>query len=144
MRIELRFTEATPVARRSDGMPVLAALARSPVELSLSLVNDGPGALQVESPHTSQGLLLWLTVPTKNETHCFMLNQTSIDATGELTAPLPVALELAPGACVSRSFDLCQVATPDHWPAPGTYVLAIEFLGVRSNELAFAIDQGGC
>jgi hypothetical protein len=85
------------------------------VQVGLERVSDGPGALQVESPHTSQGLLLWLTVPAKNETHWFMLNQTSIDATGELTAPMPVALELA-----------------------------IDFLGVRSNELAFAIDQGGC
>jgi hypothetical protein len=137
MKIELEFAAATPVARHWGAVPVLALT--SPVHLTVRLVNDAATPLAIESPRTSQDVLLWLAAPESAAESWFMLNPSQIDATGEVSAPMPVQLVLQPGQAFEMPAGLGSDSV-DRWFKPGVYDVHVSYAGVQSRRLRFATE----
>jgi hypothetical protein len=135
MKIDLELASATAVARQSGTVPVLAIT--SPVRLTIGFSNAAATALAVESPRSSQDLLLWLVTPRAES--WYMLNPSRIDATGEITAPMPVNIVLQPGERLELPAELGSDSA-DRWFASGVYAVYVSYAGVKSNRLRFATE----
>jgi hypothetical protein len=136
MKIDLELDSATAVARMAGTVPVLAIPTRS-VRLTIRFANDAATPLALESPRTSQDLLLWLVSPRGE--WWYMLNRSSIDATGEITAPTPVHIVLQPGEHLEMPATLGS-ASADRRFASGVYAVYVSYAGVKSNRLRFATE----
>ena len=140
MKIDIQIAGTTPGVRSADTVPVLPVLpVAGPLKLALRFGNAGSSVLTVESPDTSQALLLRLLAPAPRGESWYLLNPSQIDATGEITAPLSRQLNLAPGQAVERSIELGQYNL-DRWFEPGLYEVWIDYQGVQSNRLRFATE----
>jgi hypothetical protein len=135
MNIELEFASTTPVARHAGAVPVLAIT--SPVHLTIRFANVATTPLKIESPRTSQDLLLWLIGPSGES--WTMLNPSSIDATGEITAPMPVQIVLQPGERFEMEAELGRDIA-DRWFGAGVYAVYVSYAGVQSNRLRFGTE----
>jgi hypothetical protein len=135
MTIELEFASTTPVARQAGTVPVLAIT--SPVHLTIRFANVATTPLKIESPRTSQDLMLWLVGPSGES--WTMLNPSSIDATGEITAPMPVQIVLQPGERFEMPAELGRDIA-DRWFGSGVYAAYVSYAGVQSNRLRFATE----
>jgi hypothetical protein len=135
MTIELEFASTTTIARHAGTVPVLAIT--SPVHLTIRFANGATTPLAIESPRTSQDLLLWLVGPSGES--WTMLNPSSIDATGEITAPMPVQLVLQPGERFEMAAELGRDMA-DRWFASGVYAVYVSYAGVQFNRQRFATE----
>lgn len=137
MKIELALSPEVPGARQVGAVTVLPVAAD--VGMRIRFVNDGDGELVVDSPASSQDALLWLRGTGAMEPAWFMLNPSRIDSQGEITAPLPATVRLAPRQAVERNVTLRQFNL-DRWLEPGAFEVWVEFLGKRSNILQLAAE----
>jgi hypothetical protein len=105
--------------------------------LTIRFANVATTPLKIESPRTSQDLLLWLIGPSGES--WTMLNPSSIDATGEITAPMPVALIMQPGERFEMKAELGRDIA-DRWFGAGVYAVYVSYAGVQSNRLRFGTE----
>ena len=136
MKITLTLADAGPAARKQDGIAIYPMAL--PVSLTAKFLNDGASTLPIESPRSSQEVLLWL-VTGDPEPYWFIMNQSRMDRMGELTAPPRVDLQLAPGEGVDLAFTL-QDYNVDRWFEPGVYQVYVEYLKAKSPALSFGTE----
>lgn len=137
MKIDIRLAPAGAAPRQVGRVAVLPLAAGA--EFSVRFANAGDGDLVIDSPDTSQELLLWLAALAQGEPVAFLLNPSHMDSQGEMTAPLPAQLRLAPRQFAERTVAL-QRYNLDRWFEPGVYEVWIEFQGARSERLRFATE----
>jgi hypothetical protein len=129
--------EDPPVpVRMYDHIPVYAM--GQDLVLAVTFTNDGGRAVSMDDPQVSQALYL-LLARDGSEDALYMVHPSTMDATGELTGPVPATLELPAGGSVAVSFRLHQIV-PDRCFSPGTHSVYIEFHGVRSAVLEFGVE----
>lgn len=137
MNIDIRLVPAGVAPRQVGRVAVLPLAAGA--EFAVRFVNAGGAEIVIDSPDTSQELVLWLAAPPSGEPAAFLLNPSHMDAQGEMTAPMPAQLRLAPRQFTERRVAL-QRYNIDRWFEPGLYEVWIEFQGTRSERLRFATE----
>ena len=137
MKIQLAWAGSAAPVRMEEGIPVFAL--GTPVSLIAKYTNDGGGTVHIDSPKTSQDVLLWLVTQSRSEPYWFMMNRSVTDPSGETTAPMPVQIALAPG----RSFDVefkLQDYSVDKWFDPGWVEVYLTYLGEKSQAVKFGTE----
>ena len=137
MKIDIQIAATTPGVRSAGALPVLPVAGK--LDFLIRFTNTGDKTLTVPSPATSQELLLRLAAPAPRGESWYLLNPSHMDVLGEITAPMPATLSLAPGQSFERRVDLGSL-NQDRWFEPGAYEVWVDFAGVLSGRLRFATE----
>lgn len=137
MGLKLTLSPVSAGGRQVGDLAVFALAAE--VNLLIRYTNDSGTELVVDSPDNSQDVLLWLGGAGRGDAVWFMLNPSRIDSQGEITAPMPATIRLAPGQSIDRQVTLNRLNL-DRWFDPGVFEAWVEFQGLRSNTVRFATE----
>ena len=136
MQISLAVDKPAAPVRVLDGIPVYAM--GHDLAMTANFKNVGPGKISIDDPQTSQAVTLRLRQKGPEDA-AYMIHPSRIDATGEITAPPTSALDLVPGQSTSVTVNLHGVIV-DKCFLPGIYEIYVEFNGIRSAPLVFAVE----
>ncbi|MBD3332328.1 hypothetical protein GF356_05725 [candidate division GN15 bacterium] len=136
LQISLTVEKPAPPDRMIEEIPVYHM--GQDLSLRATFTNGGDDSISIEDPQMSQAVNLMLSREA-SEDELFMIHPTQMDATGELTAPVPSTLRLAPNESAKLEFSLYEII-PDKCFTPGVYAIYIEFSDVKSPLLGFAVE----
>ncbi len=100
---------------------------------------SAPDELTLDDPRTSQASLLTLRSHARRERALFELNPSSIDITGEITAPVSHAIVLQPGQPIDVPLALLQ-RCGDWCLVPGWFEIHVEYREAVAVPLRFGIE----
>lgn len=109
------------------------------IKLSATFVNDSSQNVSIDNPQTSRYSVLYFFESNDVEETIVELNPSSIDITGEVTAPISNTIQLLPQQGTLMNIDLNKFIT-DYSFQPGTYQIVVEYDGIKSTPLTYIIE----
>lgn len=135
--ISARIDKPAQPSRLIDDIPVYPM--GQDLVLTAEFANPGKNDLAIDDPKTSIKVQVHLVSDNDPHEVVFRLNPPVVDSTGERTLPPSTSITLHSRQSVAVSFELFKYVM-DKCFLPGNYTIAVEFSGVKSLELEYAVE----
>jgi len=135
--VSLRIDRPAQPLRLIDDIPVFPM--GQDLVFASGFVNSGKSDLTIDDPKTSMKVQVHLSSDNDPQEVVFKLNPPVVDSTGERTLPPSMSIVLQPQQSTIVTFELFKYVM-DKCFVPGNYILSVEFSGVKSPELKYAVE----